>query len=108
MMYLPHDTERDVSYVFATKAGAPTNPDWYSNLTAAGDGSVECGTETYKVTVRQVTGAEPVRDISARSPSVAIVHQARSHGSGYRPRPIGNGALLAALSSTVLTVQHGI
>ena len=81
-MYLPHDTEPDVIYVLATKAGAPTNPDWYYNLTAAGDGSVERGTETYKVTVRQVTGAEPVRDISARSPSVAIADQARSHGSG--------------------------
>ena len=58
VMYLPHGTEPDVIYVFATKAGAPTNPDWYGNLTAAGDGSVERGTETYKVTVREVTGAE--------------------------------------------------
>ena len=44
--------------VFASKGGAPTNPDWYRNLTAAGDGSVERGTETYKVTVRELTGAE--------------------------------------------------
>ncbi len=58
MMYLPHDTEPDIIYVFATKAGAPTNPDWYHNLTAAGNGSVERGTETYKVTVRELTGAE--------------------------------------------------
>jgi deazaflavin-dependent oxidoreductase (nitroreductase family) len=57
-MYLPHDTEPDSIYVFATKGGAPTNPDWYHNLTAAGGGSVECGTETYKVTVRELTGAE--------------------------------------------------
>jgi deazaflavin-dependent oxidoreductase (nitroreductase family) len=65
-MYLPHDTEPDIIYVFATKAGAPTNPDWYHNLTAAGDGSVERGTgtyvergtETYKVTVRELAGAE--------------------------------------------------
>ena len=56
-MYLPHDTEPDI-IVFATKGGAPTNPDWYHNLTAAGDGSVERGTETYKVTVRELTGAE--------------------------------------------------
>ena len=48
----------DIIYVFATKAGAPTNPDWYHNLTAAGDGSVERGTETCKVTVRELTGAE--------------------------------------------------
>ena len=58
MMYLPHDTEPDIIYVFATKAGAPTNPHWYLNLIAAGDGSVERGTETYKVTVRELTGAE--------------------------------------------------
>jgi deazaflavin-dependent oxidoreductase (nitroreductase family) len=58
MMYLPDETEPDISYVFATKGGAPTNPDWYRNLTAAGDGSVERGTDTYKVTVRELTGAE--------------------------------------------------
>ena len=58
VMYLPHDTEPGVTYVFATKAGAPTSPDWYYNLTAAGDGSAERGTETYKVIVRELTGAE--------------------------------------------------
>ncbi len=36
----------------------PTNPDWYRNLAAAGDGSIERGTETYTVTVRELTGAE--------------------------------------------------
>ena len=58
MMYLAHDTEPGIIYVFASKAGAPTDPDWYRNLTAAGDGSVERGTEAYKVAVRDVTGAE--------------------------------------------------
>jgi deazaflavin-dependent oxidoreductase (nitroreductase family) len=58
MMYLPHDTEPGIIYVFATKGGAPTNPDWYRNLAAAGDGLVERGTETYKVTVRELAGAE--------------------------------------------------
>ena len=57
-MYLPNDTEPDTIYVFATKGGAPDNPDWYRNLTAAGDGSVERGTETYKVSVRELAGAE--------------------------------------------------
>ena len=36
----------------------PTHPDWYRNLTAGGDNSVERGTETYKVTVRELKGAE--------------------------------------------------
>jgi deazaflavin-dependent oxidoreductase (nitroreductase family) len=58
VMPQPHATDPDIIYIFATKAGAPTNPDWYHNLTAAGDGSVERGTETYNVTVREVTGAE--------------------------------------------------
>ncbi|MBO3751778.1 nitroreductase family deazaflavin-dependent oxidoreductase [Streptosporangiaceae bacterium NEAU-GS5] len=58
LMYLPHDTEPDVIYIFATKGGAPTSPDWYRNLTAAGTGSVERGTETYEVTVHELTGAE--------------------------------------------------
>jgi deazaflavin-dependent oxidoreductase (nitroreductase family) len=58
VMYLPHDTEPDLIYVFATMGGAPRNPDWYYNLTAAGDGSVERGTETYTVKVRELTGAE--------------------------------------------------
>ena len=58
VMYLPHDTDPDIIYVFTTKGGAPTNPDWYYNLAAAGDGSVERGTETYKVTVRELTGAQ--------------------------------------------------
>ncbi len=58
MMYLLDETEPDIIYVFASKAGAPTDPDWYRNLTASGDGSVERGTETYEVTVREVTGAD--------------------------------------------------
>ncbi|HET7012641.1 MAG TPA: nitroreductase family deazaflavin-dependent oxidoreductase [Streptosporangiaceae bacterium] len=58
VMYLPHEGEPDSIYVFATKGGAPTNPDWYTNLSAAGGGSIERGTETYQVTVSEVTGDE--------------------------------------------------
>lgn len=58
MMYLPHETDPDTIYVFASKAGAPTNPDWYRNMIAAGSGSVERGTESYDVTVRELTGDE--------------------------------------------------
>jgi deazaflavin-dependent oxidoreductase (nitroreductase family) len=58
MMYLPDADNINVIYVFASKGGAPSNPDWYYNLTAAGEGSVERGTETYRVRVRDVTGDE--------------------------------------------------
>ncbi|WP_089105444.1 nitroreductase family deazaflavin-dependent oxidoreductase [Streptomyces hyaluromycini] len=58
VMYLPHETEPGIIYVFATRGGAPANPDWYYNLAAAGGGTVERGTETYRVTVRELPGAE--------------------------------------------------
>ena len=38
--------------VFASKAGAPTNPDWYYNLVAHPDTTVEIGTNTIKVRAR--------------------------------------------------------
>lgn len=56
MMYMADDADNDVMYVFASKAGAPTNPDWYYNLVTAGEASVERGTETYPVTVREISG----------------------------------------------------
>ena len=58
MMYLPDETDDSVIYVFATKGGAPSNPDWYYNLTTVGEGSIERGTDSYPVTVREVTGDE--------------------------------------------------
>jgi len=58
LMYLPDDHDPDTIYVFATKGGVPTNPDWYYNLIAAGEGTVERGTDTYPVTVRELTGTE--------------------------------------------------
>ncbi|MCX5044154.1 nitroreductase family deazaflavin-dependent oxidoreductase [Aldersonia sp. NBC_00410] len=57
-MYLPDEQNPDTIYVFASKAGAPSNPAWYYNLTTAGQAQIECGTETYTVTVGEVTGAD--------------------------------------------------
>jgi deazaflavin-dependent oxidoreductase (nitroreductase family) len=58
MMYLRDDDDPDVIYVFASKGGAPTNPDWYGNLTAAKEGEVEVGTERYAVTVEELVGED--------------------------------------------------
>lgn len=57
-MYLTNESDEDTIYVFASKGGAPTNPDWYYNLIAAGVGTIERGTETYRVAVHEVTGGE--------------------------------------------------
>jgi len=58
MMYLRDEEDPDRIYVFASKGGAPTHPDWYYNLLAAGVAEVEVGTETYQVSVAEVVGAE--------------------------------------------------
>ncbi len=44
--------------VFASKAGAPTNPDWYHNLVADHRRSVEVGTDTFDVVARVAEGEE--------------------------------------------------
>lgn len=58
MMYLRDDEDAAVIYVFASKGGAPTDPDWYRNLVAAGEAEVEVGTEQYPVTVTELKGDE--------------------------------------------------
>jgi deazaflavin-dependent oxidoreductase (nitroreductase family) len=57
LVYLPGE-DASVIHIFASKGGAPTHPDWYRNLVAAGTTTVEVGTETYPVRVEEVTGEE--------------------------------------------------
>lgn len=57
LMYLPGENDDSV-YVFASKGGAPTHPDWYHNLVAAGEATIEVGSSTYPVTVSELTGAD--------------------------------------------------
>lgn len=47
--------------VFASKGGAPTNPDWFHNLLANPDTVVEVGGETVEVTARVAEGDERER-----------------------------------------------
>ena len=44
--------------VFASKGGAPTNPDWYHNLKAHPDVKIEVGGETIEVRAEEITGPE--------------------------------------------------
>ncbi|GER89470.1 hypothetical protein KDW_36320 [Dictyobacter vulcani] len=67
LVYLP-DGERMV--IFASKAGAPTNPDWYHNLIANPEATVEVGTETLKVKATEATGEER-NNLYARQVSIA-------------------------------------
>lgn len=55
MLYLDLGESR---YVFASKAGADTHPQWYRNLVAHSSVMVEVGTETYAATAVPVTGGD--------------------------------------------------
>jgi deazaflavin-dependent oxidoreductase (nitroreductase family) len=60
--------EDDGRYVvFASKAGAPTNPGWYHNLMAHPDTTIEVGSETLEVTAREASGEERERLFAAQA-----------------------------------------
>jgi len=56
--------------VFASKAGAPTNPDWYHNLLAHPSTTVEVGTETIAVRARVASPEERQRIWTAQKAGV--------------------------------------
>ena len=53
-----YNRDGDRLLVFASKGGAPTSPDWYYNLLAHPEVTVEVGTETFDATATPVTGEE--------------------------------------------------
>ena len=55
---LAYNTDGERLVVLASKAGAPTHPDWYHNLVAHPDVTVEVGNETFEARATVVEGAE--------------------------------------------------
>ena len=55
LVYLPDDGRM---FVFASKAGAPTSPDWYHNLVVNPDVTLEVGTETFPARATVVSAKE--------------------------------------------------
>jgi deazaflavin-dependent oxidoreductase (nitroreductase family) len=56
--------------VFASKGGAPTNPDWYYNLLAHPDVSIELGNEQLPVRARVASGEERNRIWNAQKAAI--------------------------------------
>jgi deazaflavin-dependent oxidoreductase (nitroreductase family) len=50
--------EGDRLMIFASKGGAPTSPDWYHNLLAHPQVTVEIGNETFDANATVITGEE--------------------------------------------------
>lgn len=64
--------------IFASKAGAPTNPGWYHNLRAHPETTIEVGGDTVAVTAEEASSQERERLFAAqveRSPQFAEYQQ---------------------------------
>ena len=75
---LVYARDGDRLLVFASKAGAPTNPAWYHNLVANPTVTVEVGTETFEARATVVTGEERDRlfaEQAKRMPGFATYQQ---------------------------------
>ena len=71
---LAYNRDGDRYVVFASKGGAPTNPDWYHNLKANPNVKIEVGTDTIAVAAQEARGEERDRLFGAqveRSPQFA-------------------------------------
>ena len=55
---LVYGTDRDRLVVVASKGGSPTNPDWYHNIVANPEVTVEVGTEAFPARATVAAGAE--------------------------------------------------
>ena len=71
---LAYQADGDRYVIFASKAGAPTNPDWYHNLKAHPEVAIEVGTATINVVASEASDDERERLFRAqaeRSPQFA-------------------------------------
>jgi deazaflavin-dependent oxidoreductase (nitroreductase family) len=53
LVYFP---DGEQVFIFASKGGAPTNPDWYHNLVAHPRVTIEIGTEQFEATAVTIEG----------------------------------------------------
>jgi deazaflavin-dependent oxidoreductase (nitroreductase family) len=88
MMYLQDEQNADTIYVFASKAGAPTNPAWYYNITASGRARVERGADAYDVVVTEVTGAERDRIYAEQARRYPGFAEYEKKAAGVRVIPV--------------------
>ncbi|MDQ2998462.1 MAG: nitroreductase family deazaflavin-dependent oxidoreductase [Chloroflexota bacterium] len=71
---LAYSTDGDNMLIIASKGGAPTNPDWFYNLSANPVVTVERGTETFQARATVPEAAERDRlfdQVSAQMPGFA-------------------------------------
>jgi deazaflavin-dependent oxidoreductase (nitroreductase family) len=74
--------------IFASKGGAPTNPDWYHNLRANPKTKVEVGTDTFDVTARVAEGEEREQIWSKQKERLSAFAGYEEKTTGIREIPV--------------------
>lgn len=75
----------DGMYVFASKAGAPTNPDWYHNLKTTPDITVEFRTDTFDARLTELPEEEGQQKLAEQA---ALMPQFGEYVTSAAPRLI--------------------
>ena len=88
LVYRADDSDPDTVYVFASAAGAPSDPQWYRNLVAAGTGEVEIGTERFAVDVRDLPRDERDRVYAAQVAVMPGFGEYEQKTKGIRTIPV--------------------
>ena len=76
LMYLPHENRM---FVFASKAGADTHPDWYHNVKANPSVTIEIGSETEDRTAVELDQDERARIFAVQA---SLVPQFAAYQAG--------------------------
>lgn len=74
--------------IFASKGGHPSHPDWYRNLLANPETTVEVGTTTHRVRARELKGDERERVWSKQKQLMPGFADYESKTAGIRDIPV--------------------
>ena len=75
----------EAMYVFASKGGAPTHPDWYFNLVAHPEIEVEYGDEIFRAKLTELSAEESAKKIADQA---ALMPQFGEYVTSAAPRLI--------------------
>lgn len=78
----------DTMAIFASKAGAPSHPDWYRNVKADPNVKVEVGADTFDSTAREATGEERERIWTEQKKRMSFFADYEKATEGIREIPV--------------------
>ncbi|GGC53491.1 nitroreductase family deazaflavin-dependent oxidoreductase [Hoyosella rhizosphaerae] len=88
LMCLVDEANTDSIYIFGSAAGAPKHPQWYQNITSAGQAEIERGTEKYTVIVEEVVGDKRDKVYAEQARQYPFFAEYEKKTAGIRTIPV--------------------